>query len=121
MNISLILSDIDGTNEQVVASRKNGDTLSVYGAAWSPDGNVVVCPTGHWENGFHMNLVGFDLKNGREQPIGDLSWFSIFQVAWQEDMTSLVISARERETSPHQLWRIRLPEGTRAKNNLRSG
>jgi eukaryotic-like serine/threonine-protein kinase len=109
---SLILSDVDGTNEQVVASRKNGDKLSVYGPAWSPDGSMVVCPASHWDKGFHMNLVGFDLKTGGEQLIGDRSWFSILQVAWQEDMTSLVISARERETSPHQLWRVRLPDGT---------
>jgi serine/threonine protein kinase/Tol biopolymer transport system component len=108
---SLMLSDIDGTNEQVVASRKDGDTFSVYGAAWSPDGNMIVCPTGHWKNGFRMNLVGFDLKNGSDHAIGDLSWFSILQVAWRDDMTSLIISARERETSPFQLWRIRLSDG----------
>jgi hypothetical protein len=59
-----------------------------------------------------MNLVGFDLKNGTEQQIGDLSWFSIYGVAWQEDMTSLVISARESATLPFQLWRIRLSDGT---------
>jgi serine/threonine protein kinase len=109
---SLILSNTDGTNEQVVASRKNGDTLSVYGLAWSPDASMVVCPSGHWGNGFHVNLVGFDLKNAREQTISEQSWFSIFQVAWQPDMTSLVISAKAREATPHQLWRISFPDGT---------
>lgn len=108
---SLMLSDVDGANEQVVARRRNGDTFSVHGVAWSPDGSTIVCPAGYWGNGFHMNLVGFDLKTGREQVIGDHSWFSILQVAWQEDMTSLVISARERETAPHQLWRIGFSDG----------
>jgi hypothetical protein len=42
----LVLSDIDGTNEQVVATRKDGNMLSEYGVAWSPDSNMVVCPTG---------------------------------------------------------------------------
>ncbi|HET7287063.1 MAG TPA: hypothetical protein VFI71_06315, partial [Pyrinomonadaceae bacterium] len=107
----LILSNVDGSNEQVLATRKHGDRFSTYGATWSPDGNMVVCPASHWDNGFHMKLIGFDVKDGREQLIGDQSWFSIFQVAWQEDMSSLVISARERETSPHQLWRIRFPDG----------
>ena len=108
---SLMLSNVDGTNEQVVASRKNGATLSVHGVAWSADGSQVFCPVGSWENGWHMNLVQFDLKSGREQVIGNQSWFSIRQVALQQDWNSLVISATERQTTPHQLWRISFPAG----------
>lgn len=107
---SLILSNIDGTNEQVVASRKDGSRFSLHGPAWSPDGNMIVCATGGWEIGFRMKLVGFDLKNRREQLIGERPWFRILQVAWQ-DMTSLVINATDREATPHQLWRIRFPDG----------
>lgn len=107
---SLVLSNIDGTNEQVVASRKNGATLSVHGVAWSYDGSQIFCPAGSWENGWHMNLVQFDLKNGREQPVGNQSWFSIRQVG-RQDWNSLVISATERQTTPHQLWRISFPAG----------
>ena len=108
---SLIVSNVDGTNEQVVASRKNGDMLSTYGPAWSPDGNIIVCPATQWANGFHTKLVAFDLTNGGEKVLGNLPWFTIVQVAWQDDMSSLVISARERETSPHQLWRVYFPDG----------
>ena len=70
-----------------------------HGVAWSPDGNMVFCPAGIWENGWHMNLVAFDLKTWSEQLIGNQSWFSIQQVAWQQDMNGLVISATERQTS----------------------
>ena len=111
---SLMLSNIDGTNEQVVATRTNGDTLSVFGVGWSPDGGTVFCPAGDWENGWHMNLVEFDLKNGRERAIGK-SWFSIQQVAWEQERNALVISATTRQTSPHQLWRISFPDGARQK------
>ena len=107
----LMLSNIDGTNEQVLARRNNGDRFSTYGPAWSPNGNMVVCPTSHWNKGFHVNLTGFDPNTGREQQIGDQSWFLIAQVAWQDDMSSLIVSARERETSPRRLWRIRFPDG----------
>ena len=108
---SLMLSNIDGTNEQVVASRKNGRTLSTYGVAWSPDGNMIVCPVGDRSQGWHMNLIAFDLKTLREQAIGDQSWFSIQQVAWQQDMDGPIISATTRLTSPHRLWQISFPEG----------
>ncbi|HEU4508588.1 MAG TPA: protein kinase [Pyrinomonadaceae bacterium] len=109
---ALVLSDIHGTNEQVIATRQGDDTLSEFGLAWSPDGKMVVCPEGRWSDGFHTNLVGFDVETGHEQRIGQRSWFSIYGVAWQNDMTSLVISAREHATSPFHLWRIRLPDGT---------
>ena len=110
-DFALVVSDIDGTNEQVVATRKQGNTLSEYGLAWSPDGSKVVCPVGYWGDGHHMNPVVFDLKTGTEQQIGEFSWFLIYGVAWEHDTNSLIISARERPTSPFQLWRVRLSDG----------
>jgi serine/threonine protein kinase len=107
----LIVSTIDGTNEQVLATRKNGDRLSIYGPAWSPDGTMIVCPASHWDNGFHVKLMRFDAKDGSAQQIGSQSWFWMFEVAWQDDMSGLVVSAQDRETSPHELWRIHYPDG----------
>ena len=108
---SLMRSALDGGTEQTIATRSNGEKFSVYGVAWSPDGNMIVCPTGSWTGGYHVKLVGFDLNSEREFAIGDQSWFSILQLAWQDDMSSLVVSARERPTALHQLWRITYPSG----------
>jgi serine/threonine protein kinase len=107
----LMLSNVDGSNEQVLASRKNGDRFSTYGPAWSPDGSLVVCPTSYWDNGYHTNLVGFNPNDRHERRIGSQSWFLIAELAWQDDMGSLVVSARERKTSPRRLWRISFPDG----------
>ena len=108
---SLILSDINGTNEQVVAVGKELDTFSLSGPAWSPDGSMVVCATRQLENGIRSILKGFNLITGLEQTFGKQSWFSISGVAWQQDNAGLIISAREQETSPLQLWRISLSDG----------
>ncbi len=108
----LMLANIDGSNEEVLASRKDGDKLSVYGLAWSPDGTTVVCPESRSQPQYHMNLVAFDVNTKQEQMIGGPEWFSILQVDWQDDMTSLVISAREYATSPFHLWRLHLADGT---------
>jgi eukaryotic-like serine/threonine-protein kinase len=108
---SLMLADVSGANEQPLATRKNGDTLSVSGAAWSPDGTMVVCAAGAWKDGFKMKLIGFDVQTKTEQALGDKLWFSILQAAWQNDMSAIIVSARERETTPHQLWRITYPAG----------
>lgn len=107
---SLVVSNTEGSNERTLAIRKNGEILSTNGAAWSPDGSVVVCPVGTWRNGFHMRLIAFDVQDGSEHPLGEQSWFSILQVAWRDDMSGVVLSARERATSPHQLWRMTYPD-----------
>ena len=108
---ALILSNIDGSNEEVLATRNDGDKLSVYGPAWSPDGKTVICPESRWKPKYHDTLVAFDVNNKSEQVIDGPSWFQIVQVGWQEDMTSLVISARENNSSPFHLWRIQWPDG----------
>lgn len=113
---SLMLANLNGSNEQVIATRSGGNKFSIYGLAWSPDGNLVVCPTRSWnEDGYQVNLMGFDVNTRREQLLSPESWFSIFQVSWQEDMSSLVISARDQATHPFQLWRISFPGGTSQK------
>lgn len=108
---SLMRSAVDGGTEQTIATRSNGDKFSVYGVAWSPDGSRIVCPTSSWSEGHHVKLVGFDSSSQQEFAIGDQSWFSILQLAWEDDMKSLLISARERPTAPHRLWRIPYPSG----------
>ena len=108
---SLMLSNIDGSNEQVLATRGNGDAFSTYGLAWSPDGKLIVCPVRSWSDGFKMNLVAINAKDGSVQPINDQPWFAILQIAWHDDMSGLVISARDRATAPFRLWRISYPSG----------
>ncbi|HKR12123.1 MAG TPA: protein kinase [Pyrinomonadaceae bacterium] len=107
---SLIVADSEGTNERILATRKRPATLSTYGVSWSPDGATIVCPAGRWDNGFHMDLVGLNVKTGEERKISPTQWFSVYQVDWQ-DMNNLIICARERDTAPHQLWRITFPDG----------
>jgi serine/threonine protein kinase len=107
---ALTISNIDGSDEQILATRQNGDKLSVYGLAWSPDGEWIVCPESDWKPKYHTNLVAFNVKDKRKEVIGR-SWFQILQVGWQEDMKSLVISANENSSSPFRLWRINMSDG----------
>ena len=106
----LMLANIDGGNEEVLATRKDGDKFSIYGPAWSPTGRTIVCPESRWKPSYHMNLVSFDVLDKHEEFISGLSWFQILQVGWEKDMSSLIISARFSGSSPFQLWRIHLPD-----------
>lgn len=116
-DFSLIIAAVDGTEEHTIATRRDGNRFSTDGPAWSPDGKTIVCAAGWWDNGngYHMNLAEIDVADGHEKPVGQHQWFSILQVAWLEDKSGLIISARDRWTSPFQLWRISYPQGESVK------
>jgi serine/threonine protein kinase/WD40 repeat protein len=107
----LMVANIDGNDERVIATRRDGNLFSTSGPAWSPDEKTIVCAAGWWDKGYHMNLVEVDIADGHEKAASQQQWFSIYQVAWSKDKTGLVISARDRWTGPYQLWRIPYPEG----------
>jgi serine/threonine protein kinase/Tol biopolymer transport system component len=108
---ALMIADSDGTHEQVIALRRDGNALSLGGPAWSPDDRTIVCGAGWWDTGYHMNLIAVDPASGREKAINQQQWFSISQIAWVKDKGTLIFSAQERPVSPNQLWRISYPLG----------
>jgi serine/threonine protein kinase/Tol biopolymer transport system component len=108
---SLMVADTNGAAERALATRGDGNRFSVSGPAWSPDGAMIVCATGRWDNGYRMNLVEVRVADGQERPLGARTWFSVLQVGWLADKGWLIISAREHWTSPYQLWRVSYPQG----------
>ena len=112
---ALMVAETNGPDERVLAKRGNGQRFSLYGSAWSPDGETIVCAAGRWDNGYRMNLVRVNVADGKEEPLGTQQWFSILQVGWLADKNWLIISARERWTSPYQLWRVSFPQGEMAR------
>jgi serine/threonine protein kinase len=108
---SVVVSDIAATEEQTLAMRKGSSRFSEFGLAWSPDGRFLVCPAARWDKGFHIDLVAIEVNTGKTEVIGNRSWPLVHQVAWQSDMSALIISARERTMAPLQLWRIAYPSG----------
>jgi eukaryotic-like serine/threonine-protein kinase len=115
----LMTAPVDGSDEHVLATRRDGNRFSVDGPAWSPDGNSIVCGAGWWSNGYHMNLVEFSVENGRERAVGEQLWFLVQQVAWLNDKSGLIVGGRDHPVSPSQLWHIAYPSGqlTRITNS----
>lgn len=107
---SLMIAGVDGTGERTLAVKRQTDTITV-GPAWSPDGKTIVCAAGWWDKNLHTNLVEFEVESGRENPINARQWFSIYQIAWLEDKSALIVCAKEDPLSPFQLWRVSYPDG----------
>lgn len=108
---SLIIATVEGSEERSLAVRRNGDSFSLYGPAWSPDGRTIACGAGRWDNGYQMKLIGFDADDGHETPMGERQWYQLSQVVWLDNGNQLIATARERWTSPYQLWSITYPSG----------
>jgi eukaryotic-like serine/threonine-protein kinase len=107
---SLMIANVDGSDPQTIATRKDANTLLV-GPTWSPDGRTIVCAAGSWNKGYHANLIQFDLESRREKPLSGQQWGAVLQAAWLEDGSGLIVSAQERALSPIQLWRVSYPQG----------
>ena len=107
---SLMISGADGTGARLLATKRDLNTLTV-GPSWSPDGQTIVCAAGSWDKGYHASLVEFDMESGREKPLSGRRWYSIFQAAWLEDKSGLIVAAREQPFGPIQLWRLPYPQG----------
>jgi len=110
----LVIADVNGGHEEIVSTRRDGNTFSKYGPAWSPDGQAIVCGAGYWDRGYHEALLEFNVTDHAERTLGNHHWYSILQIAWRHDGGGLIVSAADRAVRPYQLWRVSYPEGAAA-------
>lgn len=111
----IILSNADGSGEQMLARRKAparfASDLSTR-IAWSPDGNTIACAAGNIDaEGSYNNVVGVSVTDGSETPLTARRWQAINQVTWRSDGTGLAIVARDDASASTQLWHISYPDG----------
>ena len=110
----LMLANADGTAERRLAVRIYPDSFSRSnpGPSWAPDGKVIVCNAGGTDaTGPYMNLVEVRIADGTIKPITSQRWWDVGQAVWLRDGSGLVFTARERTSSPSQLWHISYPSG----------
>lgn len=108
----LMVAKSDGSQERQLAMRNRGEFFSLYGAtAWSPQGKTIVCASGSFSGGYHMNLLEVQIKDGAEKSIASQNWFQIIRVAWQRDGRGLILAGSDQAVSPFQIWYVSYPEG----------
>jgi eukaryotic-like serine/threonine-protein kinase len=118
--MALIIANADGTEERRLATRKRPVFLSYGGAAWSPDGKVIVFavrnPDDDYRRLFEVNVV-----DGKEKEIASYQWLSVGRLAWLKDGSGLVASASD-QSGASQLWHLSYPGGEvrRITNDLNS-
>ena len=83
------------------------------GPAWSPDGEVIVCPAASVGEPFHMNVVAVRIADGSVRLINSKPWYLIGEMAWLSDGSGLVMNAEDQEppSSTFQLWLLSSASG----------
>jgi TolB protein len=108
---ALMIADVNGGGERVLATRKKPEFLSSAGPSWSPDGSLIACgtrmTTGHKE----MSVIGFDVSTGEEKQITSQKWQSVERLAWLSDGSGLIAPIVETGTGPTQIWYVPYPVG----------
>jgi serine/threonine protein kinase/Tol biopolymer transport system component len=118
----LIVANTDGTSERKIATRKLPAYFSFGGgAAWSPDGNTIVCGAGSYSGNLSATLVSVPAGGGPEKPVTSQNWVSVSRVIWLGSGAGLIVAAvPELISTGTQLWYVAYPSGEvrRVTNDL---
>ena len=113
----LIVAQINGTSERILARRTRADAdtfmsdMKRAGPVWSPDGKVLACPTLRLSPKQEMNVEVIDVETGAGRRLNAESWHDISRVAWLADGSGLVVSAAAAPGAPWQLHLLAYPGG----------
>lgn len=121
----LVIANVDGTNERVLASRREPEYFRMdwNAPAWSPDGKTIACQVRlNDERGQYETVVVVSVADGSLVPLTSERWNYVGQPAWLADGRGLLVTATESATAPAQIWHVATKGGavTRITNDLNS-
>lgn len=109
---ALMISNVDGTDERILAQHKGTSYFNNSGPAWSPDGETISCGAGIDPDGIYETLVSVSVKHGTERQIGEKGWIGgVNRVSWLRDGSGLLVNASSDLTTGSQIWYVEYPSG----------
>lgn len=116
--IFLANTDGSGTPEKI-ASRQLPDFLTGT-PVWSPDGKTIICPASSLSGSVDYKVLAFDVETKKETVLTKERWTIIHHLAWLPDAKSFLMTARERDGQPFQIWQVSAGDGkiSRITNDL---
>ncbi len=116
----LLIAHADGSGERVLATRSGPLAgATVFGPAWSPDGNVVVFPSYQSGKDLHSVLWAVTVADGKMQELYSTR-SAVGRPVWLPDGKGLLVPIAAYLYGPGQLWYIPFPNGAarRLTNDL---
>ncbi len=116
----IVLANIDGTGEHVLAESKLPEEL--IRIAWSPDGTAIAVGKYSVAGGYHGEIWLYPLK-GTPRQLTSHHWFNLFGLAFLHDGSGIVVNATDPDSLfSAQLWLLDSKSGSlrRITNDLNS-
>jgi Tol biopolymer transport system component/DNA-binding winged helix-turn-helix (wHTH) protein len=108
---ALIVANVDGTAEHVIARYRDNSYLYLSGPAWSPDGHIIACGAGIGPNHLYETVVAVSVEDGTERSITQ-GWLGpVERVAWLKDGSGLIVIANPDVTTGSQIYHVSYPSG----------
>jgi len=109
----LRVAKVDGSEDHTIVERLQPEYFCPYpsGPAWSPNGQIILCPARSSDVDYGVRLVGVRVPDGSEVTFSAQPWNSIRRLAWLSDGSGLVMTAQSQSAACSQIWFITYPEG----------
>jgi len=120
---SLVLSNLDGTNERELVHLPYGRGLFGRNISWSPDGSLLGMGLSTDESGTQGAIYILPAEGGELRALTTPHWRDIERTAWLKDNGGLVMIGASQDTQEgRQVWLIDYPSGDfrRITNDLNS-
>jgi Tol biopolymer transport system component len=118
---TLLIANVDGSDERVVATRSYPDFFG--DPVWSPDGSVLAVNALSFSGGRRATVVTLPADGGAERDILPGRWFDVGEGSWLPDGSGLVVTASATPAMfSSQIWEVSYPPGRtrRITNDLNS-
>jgi Tol biopolymer transport system component/DNA-binding winged helix-turn-helix (wHTH) protein len=111
---ALIIADINGKNEKVLAVRKSESGFTNGGVAWSPDGKLLSSSVYQSENNqTKVQLAVVNIESGEQKIISREDWVWAGQSVWLKDGSGIVVAAYGAKSPSlnDEIWIVSYPQG----------
>jgi eukaryotic-like serine/threonine-protein kinase len=111
---SLVLENVEGSDERTLVTRTFPRLFTGQGAAWSPDGKRIAVRASESLEAQNMYVETVDVNSGRESRLGIGSYPGPGRIAWLQNSSGIILlSSASGPSLNAQLWQVSYPDGWR--------
>ncbi len=103
---ALVIANLDGSGEREITVRRADQSFLAFSLSWSIDGAKVSFGAKTGEDTGH-EIFTTNVADGSVKQITDLEWITISRIEWLRDGSSLLLSARDKNSfAANQIWKV---------------
>lgn len=111
---ALMLTDLEGKDEQSLAIRQSQSEFTNRGVSWSPDGKLLSATVfQHENNRASVQVAVVNAKSGEQKIVSHEDWISAGQTVWLKDGSGIIVVAygAKSPSLSDELWVVSYPDG----------